>query len=47
MTKTYLTVKQNFSIKTSLRSTLDEESIVDYMPNSNLTKYKPSNKEEA
>jgi hypothetical protein len=33
MAKTYLAVKENFSIKISLRSTLDEESLVDYTPN--------------
>jgi hypothetical protein len=33
MVKTYLAVKQKFSTKPSLRSPLDEELLVDYMPN--------------
>jgi hypothetical protein len=36
MTKTYITVKQNLSIKTLLKSILDEESLVDYMLNQQL-----------
>jgi hypothetical protein len=33
MAKTYLAVKQKFSTKPSLKSPLDEELLVDYMPN--------------
>jgi hypothetical protein len=36
MAKTYLAGKQNFSIKTSLKSILGEESLVDYMLNQQL-----------
>jgi hypothetical protein len=33
MAKAYLAAKQNFSRKTSLRNTLYEESLVNYMSN--------------
>jgi hypothetical protein len=39
ISKTYLAVKQNFSIKISLKSTLDEESLIDYMPINNYFSY--------